>query len=125
MVITDHIGAILFATGVVTGLPIVQFFAPALGFKALFKLDLPPEPGAFFIRHWGLLCGAIGGRLIFAGGHPEARQVVMAGALFEKAGLVLLIVLGWREPHTKGMRLTIVFDASCSVIYALYLRGLA
>lgn len=125
MFITDHIGAILFATGVVTGLPMVQFLAPAFGLRALFKLELPAEPGAFFIRHWGLMCGAVGGMLVYAASHPEARQAVMAGALFEKAGLVLLIALGWRQPHTKGMRLTVVFDSACCAIYAVYLLGLA
>ena len=125
MIVSEHIGAILTVTGVVTGLPIVQFLAPAFGLNALFKLAPPAEPGAFFARHWGLMCGAVGGMLIYAGGHPEVRVVVVAGALLEKAGLVALIALAWREPHTKGMRLTIVFDGACSVIYAIWLLGLA
>ena len=125
MVVTEHIRQILIVTGLVTALPIVQYLAPALGLKALFQLAVPAEPGAFFARHWGLLAFAIGGMLFYAGSHPEVRFVVMTFALIEKAGLLLLVALGWSQPHTKGMRLTVAFDGTCVALYAIYLFGLA
>jgi hypothetical protein len=118
-----HIGAVLAVTGVITALPVVQFVAPAAGLRLLFKLELADRGGLLFARHWGLLAGAMGALLIYAAGHPEVRAPVVLVALVEKAGLVALIASQWREPHTRGMRLTAVFDGATSLLYAAWLLG--
>jgi hypothetical protein len=118
-----HIGAVLAVTGVITALPVLQFVAPVAGLRMLFKLDLADRGGLFFARHWGLLAAAMGALLLFAAGHPEVRAPVVLAALIEKAGLVALIASQWSEPHTRGMRLTAVFDGATSLLYAAWLLG--
>lgn len=125
MILSDHLADILLVTGVVTALPILQFLAPALGLKLLFKLAPPEGAGGFFTRHWGLMAAAFGGLLIYAAHHPHLREPVMLAAMIEKAGLVGLIAADWKQPHTAGMRLTALFDTACVVIYGLVLLHVA
>ena len=118
-----HIGTVLAVTGLITGLPIVLFVAPAPGLRLLFKLEIADPAGLFMARHWGLLAFTLGALLVYAAGHPEVRVPVVLAALVEKAGLVALIGSQWSEPHTRGMRLTALFDGACSVVYAAWLLG--
>lgn len=121
MIISDNIAGILLVTGIVTASPILQFLAPALGLKVLFKLAPPEGAGGFFTRHWGIIVGAFGALLVYASYHPEVRAPLMLAAMIEKAGLVGMIAADWKKPHTAGMRLTAVFDTACVLIYGLYL----
>jgi hypothetical protein len=125
MLVTDHISAILYATGAATALAVVQFFAPATALKLLNQLEIRDEAGLLFARHWGLLVFSMGALLIYAADHPQARTAIMLFALIEKVGLVALIVSHWRRRYTRGLRLTALFDSACSLIYAAYLSGLA
>ncbi len=125
MIISDNLAGILLVTGIVTASPILQYLAPALGLKVLFKLAPPEGAGGFFTRHWGLMAAAFGALLIFAAHHPEVRSAVMLAAMIEKAGLVGLIAADWKKPHTAGMRLTALFDSACVVLYGLSLAHLA
>ena len=125
MIISDHLGGILAVTGVITALPVVQFLAPRPALKLLYKLELTEEGGAFFARHWGMCCFAIGAMLVYAAGHAEVRAPIMLGALVEKVALVAMIFSGWNKPHVKGLRLAGVFDTICSLIYGTWLLGLA
>lgn len=121
--IAAHIEAILWFTGVVTALPIVQFIAPRFGLKLLFKVEVHDPAGLLFARHWGLLAFTMGGLLLYAAGHPQARYPILLAAMIEKAGLVGLIAAEWNALHTRGLRLTLAFDAACSVIFAAWLLG--
>jgi hypothetical protein len=121
--LTAHIGAVLAVTGLITALPIILFIAPAPGLRLLFKLELADRAGLFMARHWGLLAFTIGALLVYAAGHPVVRVPVVLAALVEKAGLVALIGWQWSEPHTRGMRLTALFDGACSAVYASWLLG--
>ena len=125
MIVTDHIAAILLVTGVVTASPLLQFLAPTLGLKVLFKLAPPEGAGGFFTRHWGVIVGGFGALLVYAASHPELRAPLMLVAVLEKAGLVGMIAADWKQPHTAGMRLTAAFDTTCVVVYGLYLLHLA
>ena len=125
MILSNNLADILLVTGAVTASPILQFLAPALGLKVLFKLAPPESAGGFFTRHWGLMAASFGGLLIYAAHHPEVRAPVMLAAMIEKAGLVGLIAADWKQPHTAGMRLTAVFDSACVVIYGLVLLHVA
>ena len=112
---------ILLVTGVVTALPVLQYFFPAKALKLLHHV-VPGDPaGVLFARHWGLMAGCFGGLLIYAGIHPEVRAPIVAAATIEKAGLVLLIASAWNEPHARGLRLACIFDAACTVLYAVWL----
>ena len=118
-----HIGAVLAVTGLITTLPIILFLAPAPGLRLLFKVELADRAGLFMARHWGLLAFTIGVLLVYAAGHPAVRVPAVLAALVEKTGLVALIGWQWNEPHTRGMRLTALFDGACSAVYAAWLIG--
>ena len=121
MFIADHISLILTITGIVTGLVVLQFFVPKPVLRLLSKLTIEDEAGLFFARHWGLLAFVIGGLLVYAADHAEARTPIMLAAAVEKAGLVALVLLQWNKPFTKGLRLAAVFDGICVLVYAAYL----
>jgi hypothetical protein len=121
--LATNIGTVLAVTGLITALPIILFIAPRLGLRLLFKLELADQAGLLMARHWGILAFSMGGLLVYAAGHPEVRLPVVIAALVEKTGLVALIASHWNEPHTRGMRLTALFDGACSTVYAAWLLG--
>ena len=123
--ITQHISTILWITGIVTMLPILQLFFPAMFLKILNQTEIHDDVGLMFARHWGALVFVLGGLLVYAASHSELRGPIIAAALIEKAALVLLIIINLRQPFGKGFVLTAAFDGACCVIYALYLAGLA
>jgi hypothetical protein len=124
MIIADHIGIILDVTGAITGAVVLQFFFPEKVLHLLSKQTIRDEAGLFYARHWGLLAFAMGGLLLYAAGHAEARAPIMLFAAIEKAGLVGLIALHAKRPYTQGMRLAAVFDGICVLVYAIYLAGI-
>jgi hypothetical protein len=122
MIITANISLILYATGIVTMLPIFQFFFPAPVLK-LSQIQLTDEASLFFARHWGLLAFSIGALLMYAAGHPESRQAIMLFAAIEKLGVAALVAMHWRRPYAKGLRAAAAFDLSCALLYGAYLTG--
>ena len=123
--ITQHISTILWITGIVTMLPLLQLFFPAIFLKILNQTEIRDDVGMMFARHWGALVFVLGALLVYAASHAEIRGPVIVAALIEKAALVLLIIINLRQPFGKGFVLTATFDGACCVIYALYLAGLA
>ena len=123
--ITQHISTILWITGLVTMLPLLQLFFPATFLKIFNQTEIRDDVGMMFARHWGVLVFVLGGMLVYAASHPEIRNPIIAAALIEKAVLVLLIISNLRQPFGKGFIMTALFDGACCVIYALYLVGLA
>lgn len=121
MFITDHISTILTVTGIVTGLPLLQFFFPAQVIKLLNKLEINDEAGLFFARHWGLLAFCIGALLVYAAGHPEARTPIMLAAMIEKGGIIALAVWHRHRPYAQGLRGAALFDFLCILLYGAYL----
>jgi hypothetical protein len=123
-VLSQHIGAVLLVTGVITASPVLQFFAPGPGLKLLFKVEPPEGAGGFFARHWGLVVFAFGALLVYAGFHPEVRTPLLVVAIAEKLGLVALVAANWKEPWAAGFKLSAAFDSLCCLLYGLYLLGL-
>ena len=123
--ITNNIHIILLVTGFVTMLPLLQFLFPVAFLKLLNKIEIRDEAGLFFARHWGMMAFVVGGLLVYAAGHPEARLPIISAALIEKAALVLLIARSWNKPFGNGSAVTLLFDGACCVIYGLYLAGAA
>jgi hypothetical protein len=119
--LNEHISIVLMVTGVVTALPILQYLFPAAALKLLYKLSIPDPAGLLFAQHWGLMAACFGGLLIYASGHAEVRAPIVVAAMLEKAGLVGVIAAAWNQPHGRGLRLACVFDAACTVIYAVWL----
>jgi hypothetical protein len=125
MLIADHITGILLVTGIVTASPILQFFFPVQVLKRLNKLEIHDEAGLFYARHWGLLACSIGLLLIYAATHPDIRTPIMLSALLEKMGIVMFGVIHRNRPYMQGMRIAVIFDAICSLLYAIFLSGIA
>jgi hypothetical protein len=119
--IATHIATILFTTGLITMLPVLQFLFPAAFLRLLNQIEIRDEAGLFFARHWGMMAFVVGGLLVYAAGHPEARLQIVIAALTEKAALVLLIALNWRKPFAKGFAVTLAFDGACCGIYVAFL----
>ncbi|MDZ4812712.1 MAG: hypothetical protein SGI99_08895 [Pseudomonadota bacterium] len=125
MIVAEHIFAVLLISGVITAVPIVQFFFPAATLKHLHKMSIDDPSALFFVRHWGLVVFSIAALLVYAAGHAEVRAPIMLAALIEKVGLVTMVALHWNQPYACGLRAAALFDSACVLVYALYLLGLA
>ncbi|HMG23435.1 MAG TPA: hypothetical protein VK607_19005 [Kofleriaceae bacterium] len=119
--LAEHFAAVLWVTGAFTTTPLLQFIAPRQVLARLYRIELTDEAGLLFARHWGLVAAAVGGLLMFAAAHPELRPAVVTAALVEKAGLVLAFLLVRRRPFARGLRLVVVFDTACVLVYAAWL----
>ena len=119
--LAEHFAAVLWVTGAFTMTPVLQFLAPRQILARLYRIELTDEAGLFFARHWGLLAAAFGGLLMFAAAHPALRPAVVTAALVEKAGIVVAFAIVRRSPFARGLRLVVVFDTACVVIYAAWL----
>ena len=117
----EHFAAVLWVTGAITTVPVLQFFAPRQVLALMYHIELTEEPGLFLARQWGLIAASIGGLLMFAAAHPEARPAVVVAAIVEKAGLVGAFVLVRRRPFARGLRLAAAFDTACVLLYATWL----
>ena len=124
MWVSDNIAGILYVTGIVTCLPLLQFFAPQAMLKALNKLTIADEAGLFFARHWGIVVFSVGALLVYAAGHAEFRGPVMLAALIEKVGLIGAIASNWNRPFARGLRGAAIFDSACVLLYGAYLLKL-
>ena len=120
--IEKHIKLILIITGLITMLPVLQFFAPDFMLQQQ-SLTVSDDAGRLFARHWGLVVFCIGALLVYAGSHPSARRPIVTAGLVQKSGLVALLLLNWNNPALQGLHIVAVFDALCVVLYAVYLFG--
>lgn len=119
--LVEHFAAVLWVTGAITMLPVLQFIAPRQVLAMAYRIELTDEAGLFLARHWGLLAACFGGLLLFAAGHPVVRPAVVTAALVEKAGIVAAFLLVRRRPFTRGLRMVAAFDATCAALYAAWL----
>ena len=117
----EHFAVVLWVTGAITMTPVLQFLAPRQVLARMYRIELTDEAGLFFARHWGLVAASVGGLLMFAAAHPELRPAVVTAALIEKAGIVVAFAIDRRRPFARGLRLVVVFDSACVVVYAVWL----
>ncbi len=118
--IDKHIKLILIVTGLITMLPVVQFFAPEFMLEQQ-SLTVSDDAGRLFAQHWGLVVFCIGALLVYAANHPGARRSIVSAGLIQKLGLVVLLLINWNNPALQGLHLVAVFDALCVILYAIYL----
>jgi hypothetical protein len=121
MLIGRFIGPILIVTGIITALPVLQFFFPRPMLKLLSGVTISDEAGLLFARHWGLVTLTIGALLVFAASAPAARTAIVAAVLVEKVGYAALVLGHWRS--LPKMRSSGLFDVLCSALYVAYLAG--
>ena len=84
-------GVILIVTGAITMGACAAVLAPATTLRFLFGERDPDSLTVMITRHWGLLVALIGGLLVYAGYHVEARLPVMIAAVAEKVTIGALI----------------------------------
>jgi hypothetical protein len=115
-----YIKPILYITGIITMLPVLQFTLPHFMLPQQ-GLVVSDDTGFLFAQHWGLLVFCIGGLLVYAAYKPEFRTPVLVVAIIEKLGLIYLVVSQWQNPALQGFHLAIYFDTVCVLIYTSYL----
>ena len=118
--IDRYFAHILYVTGVITMLPVLQFLAPTAVLQ-LSALQVGDAAGLFHAQHWGLLAFCFGALLVYAARHPPLRRPIVMAAGLEKLGLCVLVVLGWSNPALQGLRPALVIDGLCVILYAWYL----
>jgi hypothetical protein len=111
---------ILYITGAITMLPLLQYFAPEL-VLSLSGLQVGDAVGKLYAQQAGILIFCVGGLLVYAARHPMHRRPAVWAALIEKLGFCGLIILGWNHPALQGLHLVVFFDAICILLYGMYL----
>ena len=120
--LNKYIKPIMYITGAITMLPILQFLL--LHFMLQQQgLSVGDDTGLLFAQHWGLLVFCIGGLLVYAANNPAFRTPVLVVAIIEKLGLIYLVASQWQNPALQGFHLPIFFDSFCVLIYVIYLIG--
>lgn len=123
--VSENIALILYITGAITAGMILQFFFPRLVLEKILKLKIEGDVTDFYARHWGVLVFVTGALLCYAAYDPAVRTPVLAGAIIEKAALVLLVLANYKKGFLPKFALMAGFDALCVILYALYLLGWA
>ncbi len=113
---------ILYITGIITMLPLLQYFAPDL-VLSLSGLQVGDAVGKLYAQQAGILIFCIGGLLVYAARHPVHRRPAVWAALVEKLGFCALIIMGWNHPALQGLHLVVFFDVTCVLLYGLWLWG--
>lgn len=122
MVFAAHVGIILIVTGAITAGASAAAVAPARILRFLFGDRDPDSLTVLITRHWGLLVALIGGLLIYAGYHSEARLPIMIAAIAEKLAIGALI---FSSPlrHRIAAATVAAADTVMALLYILILFG--
>lgn len=121
--IGQHIVPILYVTGSLTGLMLLQFLLPRFYAEKVLKITLPNDAATFYFAHWGLVVFALAVLLVWATQVPEMRKPVVAVALMEKAALAVWIFKDHKKPYAKMILGGAIFDTVTCLLYAGYLLG--
>lgn len=115
-----YIKPILIVSGVVTMLPILQFFAPGFILQTS-HLEITEPAGVFYAQHWGIMAFSVGFLLVYSARELKFHRSIMLAAGIEKLGLVGLALRDWNHPALAGLHAAVLFDSVCVLVYALYL----
>ncbi len=111
---------ILWVTGCVTMLPILQFLIPET-MLASSGLKITEAAGLYYAQHWGLVVFSLGGLLVYAAKDLTFHRPVMVAAVLEKVGLVGMNIYHWNNPVFERMHIAALFDGLCICLYLMYL----
>lgn len=117
--LSKYFTQILYVTGAITMLPLLQFFAPG-AILPLSNLQVGDPAGMFHAQHWGLMAFCFGALLVYVARHPPLRKPVVLAAGVEKLGLCALVLLGWSDPALQGLHLAALVDGVCVVLYGTW-----
>lgn len=117
--IAKYFTPILYVTGLITMVPLAQFFAPA-SVLSISGLQTGDAVGLLHAQHWGLLAFCIGALLVYAARYPGFRRPIVLAAGLEKMGLCALVALGWNNPTLQGLHPVLFIDGLCVLLYAIW-----
>ena len=117
--IAKYFAPILYVTGLITMVPLAQFFAPA-SVLSISGLQTGDAVGLLHAQHWGLLAFCIGALLVYAARYPGFRRPIVLAAGLEKLGLCALVALGWNNPALQGLHPVLFIDGLCVLLYAIW-----
>ena len=117
--IAKYFTPILYVTGLITMVPLAQFFAPA-AVLSISGLQTGDAVGLLHAQHWGLLAFSIGALLVYAAKRPGVRRPIVLAAGVEKLGLCALVALGWSNPALQGLHPVLFIDGLCVLLYAIW-----
>ena len=113
--------ALLIVTGALTALAGIGVAAPILVIRIVFGTTLAEAAMVLVTRHWSLVIALVGGLLIYAGFHTEARVPIMVAAVVEKLALGVLVVA---SPMRRRLA-TVAVAGADAVMALLYIISLA
>jgi len=116
--------ALLIVTGTLTALAGIGVAAPVLVIGIVFGTTLAVAAMVLVTRHWSLLIALVGGLLIYAGFHTEARVPIMVAAIVEKLALGVLVVASPLRKRTATVAVAGA-DAVMALLYVISLVQLA
>ena len=118
-----YIHIICYVTGIGTASTILIYLAPGLSFKYLIGVESEGPLHTLFTRQAGISIGAIGLLIFAAGFMPELRRPVLAAAVLNKSGFVLLYLLNRKEPFARlhAFWSAALLDIVMVTLYLIYL----
>jgi hypothetical protein len=119
-VIETNISTILVVTGTLTALAGVGLVVPRQLLGVFFAEKTNDATVILMARHWSLLVALVGGLLIYAAYHPEARVPIMIVAIVEKLALGILVVASPLRKRLITMSV-VCADAIMALLYVLFL----
>ena len=115
--IEAYAGTILIVTGVMTAVLAVGVVAPNRMLRFLVGIDASDPTWRLIARHWLLVGALVGGLLIYAGFHVEARVPAMAFATIEKLAFGALVITS----PLRGRLFTLAAVGVDSIMVVFYL----
>jgi hypothetical protein len=97
--ISAYAGTILLVTGVLTAALLLGAAMPRAVLRFSLGMDQPDSVTVIIARHWFLLLGLVGGLLVYAACHSEAREPALVIGLVEKAVFATLIFASPLRKH--------------------------
>ncbi len=118
----------LLITGLITASVGMMALAPRLALKIGFGVTVGDDPITLFLaRLCGVLVFGVGVLLVLSVQRPEARDLILGFAIWEKSLAALMLGLGLVRGSFRIQALpTLLFDGTCVGLYlAIVLQGLA
>ncbi len=96
------------------------FVAPNL-VLGMIGIAIADDTSLFFVRHWGLLVGCLGGLLFYSAAHRALQIPAMVVVTIEKLAIVVMAAMNASNPALAGMLPAAGFDAVCVLLFGVVL----
>jgi uncharacterized membrane protein len=106
-------------TGIGTAAAFVFAFWPKWASPTIGKIPFVREY-TMIAQHWGIMVGLMGVFMVMAAFSVEWRRPILIYSMVEKAFMVTLVLVNWRQPYSKGFKVGAAMDATVVVYTVLY-----